>query len=244
MRIRPTILLAGLLTATAALTACETQPAAPAAVAATAQSCRLPAVLPAPEMEHVRPDEVVADRPILFHMLAVTWMPETCRTGGDGQGDLACDANRFGWTLHGLWPNSDGRPYPRYCRAATRVAPQTIRAELCRTPSVDLVQHEWAAHGTCGWDTPEAYFQQSAAMYDKLVRPDPRALRTAGELRDAFARANPGLPRQAVYIAVTEDDRLREVRICNDLSFNPRPCPRGEVGARDATVLTVEPIRD
>jgi ribonuclease T2 len=235
------IALSGLL----ALAGCDLprlSPAAPAPIAAA--SCHLPAALPAPEMEHVRPDEVVADRPILFHMLAVTWMPETCRTGGDGQGELACETNRFGWTLHGLWPNSDGRPYPRYCRAATRVAPQTIRAELCRTPSVDLVQHEWAAHGTCGWETPEAYFQQSAAMYDKLVRPDPLASRTAGQLRDAFARANPGLPRDAVYVATTEGDRLREVRICNDLSFNPRPCPGGQVGAPDGTMLTVEPIRD
>lgn len=237
------IALAGLL----ALTGCDLTgtPMAPVQTPLGAASCTLPAVLPAPEMEHIRPDQVVADRPILFHMLAVTWMPETCRAGGDGQGEMACSGpNKFGWTLHGLWPNSDGRPYPRYCRAATRVSDATIRAELCRTPSVDLVQHEWAAHGVCGWDTPEAYFAQSAAMYDKLVRPAPREGMTAGQLRDAFARANPGLPRDGVYIATADGDRLREVRICNDLSFNPRPCPGGDVGARDATVLTVEPMRD
>jgi len=234
------------LTALLALTGCDLAGTASAPMRTTvaAASCNLPDVLPAAEMETVRPDQVVADRPILFHMLAVTWMPETCRAGGDGQGELACQTNRFGWTLHGLWPNSDGRPYPRFCRPATRVAPETVRAELCRTPSVDLVQHEWAAHGTCGWDTAEAYFAQSSAMYDKLVRPDPRGLRTAGDLRDAFARANPGLPREAVYVATAEGDRLREVRICNDLSFNPRPCPGGDVGAGDAVVLTVEPIRD
>ena len=118
------------------------QPAAgmaPVAVAA-AESCVLPARLSAPEMERVHPDEVVAGRTILFHMLAVSWMPETCREGGDGQGDLACGSgNRFGWTLHGLWPNADGKPYPRFCRPATRVSDDTIRANLCRTPSVDLV---------------------------------------------------------------------------------------------------------
>lgn len=218
---------------------------APTTAPTAVESCVLPTRLPAPHMEAVSPDDVVADRPILFHMLAVTWMPETCRAGGDGQGDLACNSeNRFGWTLHGLWPNSDGRPYPRYCRAATRVSDATIRAELCRTPSVDLVQHEWAAHGTCGWDTPEAYFAQSARMYDGLARPEPREGMTAGQLRDAFAAANPGLPRDGVYIATTDRVRLREVRICNDLSFNPRPCPGGDVGAPDATVLTVEPVRD
>jgi ribonuclease T2 len=211
----------------------------------TVEACVLPAVLPAPEMERVEPDEVVADRPILFHMLAVTWMPETCRNGGDGQGDLACDgANRFDWTLHGLWPNSDGRPYPRYCKPATRVSDATIRAELCRTPSVDLVQHEWAAHGVCGWETPEAYFAQSATLYDSLKRPAPRDGMTAGRLRDAFAAANPGLPRDAVFVATADGDRLREVRICHDLSFRPRPCPGGALGAPDATVLTVERVRE
>jgi ribonuclease T2 len=228
-----------------ALTGCDLPVAtAPTATSMAVESCILPTSLPAPHMETVKPEEVVADRPILFHMLAVTWMPETCRAGGDGQGEMACSgSNKFGWTLHGLWPNSDGRPYPRYCRAATRVSDATIRAELCRTPSVDLVQHEWAAHGVCGWDTPEAYFAQSAQMYDKLARPMPREGMTAGQLRDAFAAANPGLPRGSVYIATSDRVRLREVRICNDLSFNPRPCPGGEVGAPDATVLTVQPVR-
>lgn len=98
-----------------AVGACEGSPPTTLLVTGTevASSCILPDRLPAPEMERVRPDEVVADRPIRFHMLAVTWMPETCKAGGDGQGDLACGGdNRFGWTLHGLWPNSDGRPTP------------------------------------------------------------------------------------------------------------------------------------
>jgi len=34
------------------------------------------------------------------------------------------------------------------------------------TPSPSLQQHEWAAHGTCGWDSPEAYFAQAARMWD------------------------------------------------------------------------------
>ncbi|MCS6624689.1 hypothetical protein N0B44_17365 [Roseibacterium beibuensis] len=220
-------------------------------VGADVEGCILPDSLPAPEMERVRPDEVVAGRTIRYHLLAVTWMPETCRSGGDGQGELACDSgNRFGWTLHGLWPNADGKPYPRFCRPATRVRDQTIRANLCRTPSVDLVQHEWAAHGTCGWDTPEAYFERAAALYDRLSRPDPTALAAAGEgptagrLREAFAALNPGLPREAIHIAVTPESRLREVRVCHDLAFEPAACPAGGLGAPDGVVLTVEPVAD
>lgn len=221
---------------------------APVTVAGV-ESCVLPADLPPPEMERVRPEEVVSGRTIRLNLLAVTWMPETCRAGGDGQGDLACNSgNRFGWTLHGLWPNADGKPYPRFCRPATRVSAATIRANLCRTPSVDLIQHEWAAHGVCGWDTPEAYFAQSAALYDALEKPDPTVLArggrgpTAGQLRDAFAAANPGLPREAVYVAVASGNRLREVRLCHDTAFTPTACPAGERGTPDRVMLTVEPV--
>lgn len=232
------------------LAACEpartSAPEAP--TVASARACRLPARIPAPVMERVDPDEVVADRPIRFHMLAVSWMPETCRADDDGAGALACEQNRFGWTLHGLWPNSEGRPYPRYCRPATEVRRETIRANLCRTPSVDLVQHEWAAHGTCGWATPEAYFAQAAELYDPLRMPDPETLGrpgeplTAGRLRAAIHAANLAIPEDGVYIAVGDNDRLREVRLCHDLAFKPRACPEG-LGAPDEATLRVEPIR-
>lgn len=238
MRRLPVLL--ALATLTAACTPAGPLPAPDAGVAA----CTLPARLPEPRLETVEPDEVVAGRPIRFHLLALTWMPETCRAGGDGAGDLACSSdNRFGWTLHGLWPNSDGRPYPRYCRPAEAVSAPVIRANLCRTPSVDLIQHEWAAHGTCGWETPEAYFERAAALHDAIRKPDPAGLATAGALRDAFARANPGLPRDAVQVSLSDEGRLREARICLDLSFQPRACPGGARGAEDGAMITVEPVR-
>lgn len=237
------VLLAGLMSA------CRQMELPAPAPTEGAIACRLPHRISRPHMERVDADDVVADRPIRFHMLAITWMPQTCAAGGDGQGDLACNsANRFGWTLHGLWPNSDGRPYPRYCRPAEEVRAATIRGELCRIPSVDLVQHEWAAHGTCGWDTPEAYFAQAASLYDPLVKPEPMTLAgadgqlTAGELRDGWASANPGLPREAIYIAVTDDSQLREIRLCLDLEFQPRTCPNGDVGVGDRRVLQVTPL--
>lgn len=244
------------LAAALTIAACDWSGREAASAAATlaapdGAACILPGRFDPPVMETVAPEDVVADRTIVMQLLAVTWMPETCRSGGDGQGEFACSGeNRFGWTLHGLWPNAEGRPYPRFCRPATRMAEATIRAHLCRTPSVDLIQHEWAAHGVCGWDTPEAYFDQAAALYDALNRPDPQALAaqpgglTAGQLRDAFAAANPGLPREAVHVAATRDDRLREVRLCHDLEFRPTACPADGRGVPDRVRLTVEPLRD
>lgn len=246
------LLLAPILAPVLVLAACRAAPDAAVGpqAQASAPACALPDRLDPPHMKRVRPEEVVADRAIVLHLLAVSWTPETCRSNGDGAGGFACSGeNRFGWNLHGLWPNAEGRPYPRFCRPATRVPDATIRAHLCRTPSVDLIQHEWAAHGVCGWETPEAYFDQAAVLYDDLARPDPQTLApqgetlTAGRLRDAFAAANPGLPREAVRVIVASGNRLREVRVCHDLDFKARPCPSDIGGAPDHVRLTVEPVR-
>lgn len=231
------------------LSACQLPPRnseSPAISTPAPTACVLPEHVERPHLERVDPAQVAADRPILFHLLAITWMPQTCAAGGDGQGELACDsATSFGWTLHGLWPNSDGRPYPRYCRPAEEVRTETIRSQLCRIPSVNLVQHEWAAHGTCGWTSPEAYFAQAAQLYDPLVKPEPMTLAgsdgqlTAGELRDGWVRANPGLSRNAIHVAIADDGALREIRLCYDLEFVPAACPNGDLGARNGQVLSV-----
>ena len=98
------------------------------------------------------------------------------------------------------------------------------------TPSPSLQQHEWAAHGTCGWDSPEAYFEQAARMWNGLNKPDLEAIPaerlTAGAIRDAFVAANPGLPRDGVFIATT-DGWFREARLCYSKAYQPMACPRG-----------------
>ncbi|MEW5684691.1 MAG: ribonuclease T [Pseudomonadota bacterium] len=210
--------------------------------AAQAPACRLPqSIVPAPEQPPPR-GEVSLTR--ADHMvLAVTWSPEWCRTNGRNAGAaLQCRQNSFGFVLHGLWPSTRGGDHPRYCRAAPPLAPQTVRANLCMTPSIDLLQHEWAAHGTCGWPTSAAYFEQASAMWNGLARPTPRNGMTAGDLRAAFTRANPGLPHDAVSVRVASGNRLLEVGVCYDMAFRPSACPRG-LGTPDRVVLKVTPVR-
>ncbi|PZQ63221.1 MAG: ribonuclease T [Phenylobacterium zucineum] len=214
--------------------------AAPAA--AQAPTCRLPqSVTPAPERPPPR-GEVSLTR--ADHMvLAVTWSPEWCRTHArDAGAGLQCRQNSFGFVLHGLWPSTRDGDHPRYCRPAPPLAPATVRANLCMTPSIELLQHEWAAHGTCGWPTSAAYFEQASTLWNRLSRPTPRNGMTAGELRTAFVRANPGLPHDAVNVRVASGNRLLEVGVCHDLAFRPAACPRG-VGTPDKVVLKVTPQR-
>ena len=231
--------LAASLTAVLALVACAVpteQAAGPAA------DCALPADL-APVPAEVGPaDKVVADFSPDSYLLAIAWQPEACRShAADTSDPSACDGVRT-WTLHGLWPNSNDGKHPRYCRASEALAAPTVAKTFCMIPSARLQQHEWAAHGVCAWDSPEAYFAQSQALWNAIRKPPLTApSMTAGQLRDAFVAANPALPRAAIAIASAPEGQLREVRLCHDLAFKPAACAPKALGARDDTVLIITP---
>lgn len=230
------VLLTGALTAGCAAPVVADASVAPDAV------CRVPVrITPAPAYAPPA-DEVVADEPTAFYMLALTWAPEDCRAHGDTPGyELQCRDNEFGFVLHGLWPNGAARRHPRYCGPAPAIDPATVRKHACMTPSTVMQQHEWAAHGTCGWRTPEAYFQQAATLWERVKSPARLApTMTAGALRDAFVAANPWMKRDGIYIKTVEGGRLMDVRVCYDLAYRPMAC-KGSLGAGDDAVLTIEP---
>ena len=230
---------AGLLTL--ALAALFTGGFAPAA-APPPRVCHLPATLtPAPELTPPA-NEIVRDASTAFYMLALTWAPEACRTKGDDPRQaVECRQNNFGFVLHGLWPNGPDGRHPRYCGPAPAIPAATVRQHLCMTPSAASLQHEWAAHGTCGWASPEAYFADAATLWRKLRLPPMRATMTAGQIRDAFVKANPGVRRDGIYVKTT-DERLEDVRLCYDLKYRPTACS-GSLGAPDQTLVRVTPRR-
>ena len=243
MRLIPDIPVA-LMTA-AVLSACQPTEAPAPAPLPSAQVCQVPVALTPAAPYEIPKADVVDDVPTGFNMLAVSWSPEACRSGKDYPDPVhQCAANRFGLTLHGLWPNGAEGRHPRYCAApGPAIKLETVRENFCMMPSPTLQQHEWAAHGTCGWETPEAYFAQSSKLWNALNRPDLEAIPagqfTASAIRDAFAAANPGLPREAVYVANT-DGWFREVRLCYSTIYQPMPCPRG-LGTPEDQVLKLAP---
>lgn len=205
--------------------------------------CHLPAtVVPAPVLTPPA-NEIVQGVSTAYYMLAMTWAPEACRGKADDP-DLAiqCRANRFGFVLHGLWPNgSDGR-HPRYCGPAGRISPATVRKHLCMTPSPASLQHEWASHGTCGWSSPEAYFADADRLWRGLRLPPMPATLTAGEIRAAFVKANPGVRRDGIYIKTVDGGRLMDVRLCYDLRYQSDAC-KGGLGAPDGETVRITPRR-
>ena len=147
---------------------------------------------------------------IASYTLALSWSPQQCRGANGNRDPLRCTQKigRFGFTLHGLWPDGAGATWPQYCRKTTLLASNIIRQNICATPSVDLIQHEWAKHGTCMARDPADYFARSQALYRAIVDPDMNALSrqkglTVGAFIDAFSAANPRIPAAAIRVTTT-----------------------------------------
>ena len=186
--------------------------------------CAGPALAPAPRCAP-RPDltpapalipspgEVVSGVRIAHYLLALSWTPQWCRTMGEKGTEQKVECDRpLGFTLHGLWPNGEAPPYPRYCRPVGRLDISMVGHMYCRTPSAELLQHEWQAHGACGWPDARAYFAQASRLYDRLTIPRiediAAAELTAGAVRARFIAANPQFRREDIFVATHRSGHL------------------------------------
>jgi ribonuclease T2 len=217
--------------------------AVPAAAQAQAASCDLPATLPRPSPDQASPREPKRVIPIGGYTLAITWSPEYCRTRLSSARDrIQCGGtNRFGFTLHGLWPDGRGKTWPQYCAATGLLPERVIRANLCATPSAQLLQHEYAKHGTCMTPDPARYFATSTRLYRGVAYPNMAALsrtpQTTASFTRAFARANPRLRPDMIRLNVNKKGWLEEVWLCLNTDLAPRRCADTGEGARaDAPV--------
>lgn len=198
----------------------------PQMASAQALSCTVPARLPPPNArasdEDARPRQV----PTTGYTLALSWSPQHCRERGRERANaFQCGGSAsFGFVLHGLWPDGRAGTWPQYCRTARALPEAVVRRNLCMTPSVDLLQREWARHGTCMTDQPDRYFDTARQLYQRLRYPDMDALSrrralTVAEFRRAFAAANrhiPRLPERAIRVRLNPDGWLDELWLCLD----------------------------
>lgn len=211
-----------------------------------AYQCRAPQALALPDP--VRPDGPTSRVAISGYTLAVSWSPEFCR-GGNAARDPAnyqCNGKigRFGFVLHGLWPEGANGSSPQWCATTPRPTLQDYRANLCMTPVPWLIEHEWAKHGSCMAKSPQAYFRTARTLWNGLRLPDADRLSrqqglTMGDLRREFVRLNPGLPASAVGLLVSNGGWLREVRLCYGKDLKPAACTAGLFGPRNAVPLKI-----
>lgn len=211
----------------------------PGAALAQVRDCRVPAVLPRPALATPSAREPKRDLPIGGYTLALSWSPEYCRTRRASPADrFQCGGGgRFGFVLHGLWPEGRGQQWPQHCRPAALLPERLLRANLCIMPSVQLMQHEYAKHGTCANLAPDAYFRTATGLYAALRFPDMNALSrrpnlSARQLAEIVASVNRGMDAATVMIVTNRRGWLDEVRLCLDTAFKPRRCRASAPGAR------------
>lgn len=207
---------------------------APAAHA-QAYQCAVPDSIPTPRPDGPSPREPRRVLPIGGYTLALTWAPQYCRSNArDRSAQFQCaSGNRFGFTLHGLWPDGRGATWPQYCAPAAILGQDVLRRNLCATPSPQLLQHEYAKHGTCMGVPPAQYFAQATGLYRRLRYPDMEMLSrrrglTAGQFAAAFARSNPGIATNMVRVSATRGGWLDELWLCLDTRFAFSACPKGK----------------
>lgn len=209
-----------------------------------APNCIVPQALPRIKLESPPADQV-RRVPVAGYLLTLSWSPQYCRDKAASPADATQCASgaRFGFVLHGLWPEGDGAAYPAWCRAADVIDEGLVRQHFCTTPSAQLLQHEWAKHGTCMTDRPEKYFQAASLLFKAVRTPDMNALSrrkpSVGAFASAFAQANPGLTPEMLRVTTNPGGWLEEVRMCLDRDFHPARCAKGGGAANPKRALRI-----
>jgi ribonuclease T2 len=118
-----------------------------------------------------------------------------------------------------------------------------IKRMICSTPSAQLIQHEWAKHGTCTGLSPADYFGKSDRLYAQLRYPDMDRLSrrplSVGEFKTAFAAANPAVSPTAIRVTTKRGGWLDELWLCLDKGLKFERCKAGTGGAPDNATLKI-----
>lgn len=197
--------------------------------------------LPRPHAELPGADQPARRVPTTGYTLSMIWTPEHCfaqKRRGARQADMECaGVAARGFILHGLWPDGDGpNRWPQYCHLVSILTDDQLRAGIGATPSTQLLQHEWAKHGSCITGDPVAYFRLEDGVYNGIRVPDMASLArrrgmTAGQFQSAFAAANPGMRADMMRLNLNRNGWLEEVWLCLGLDRKPRTCPATAGGA-------------
>jgi ribonuclease T2 len=218
---------------------------APAPLAAQAYQCRIPqGGISIPDITR---DGPVRQTRVTGYTLALSWSPEFCRFREDSRRharQCSGQAGRFGFIVHGLWPEGPGSQWPQWCPTQREPSPAAVAAALCMSPDAALLARQWAKHGSCMVPDPDAYLRVTQILWSSLRWPDYDRLSrqedlTAGEIRRAFADGNRYWEPDMIGLVVNERGWLTEMRLCYGIDFMPTACDRRRFGPDDAQEVRI-----
>ncbi len=164
-----------------------------------------------------------------YYIMALSWSPTFCQSQRSGE-DEQCGNKRYGFILHGLWPQYESGGGPDRCDSLERTPDRNVvAATLPFMPSRRLINHEWRKHGTCTGLDAKAYFQTADRAFAtvqvprELQAPRKALDMTGDQLRGALRRANPAL-RDDMMTLHCSHGQLVEVRVCMDRDTQLRSC--------------------
>ncbi len=165
-----------------------------------------------------------------YYVLSLSWSPEFCASADarNAAGQCATD-RRYGFVLHGLWPQYERGGYPATCNAPAPVPDGLVQRMLPIMPAAGLVRHAWTKHGTCTGLSPDGYFEAATRAYQSVRIPPPYqhpsddlTVGVSG-LKTALQSANPALQPQDMAV-ICKARYLLELRLCLTKDLQPRPC--------------------
>jgi ribonuclease T2 len=175
-----------------------------------------------------------------FYVLSLSWSPSFCAAAaalnpGSAPPAPECGTHAYSFIVQGLWPQYESG-FPQDCQVpAPRLNRAIVSSMLDLMPSPRLVFGEWDRHGTCSGLAARNYFDTVRrarglvtipAQYDDPQQPLDV---TPSVVKDAFIKANPGLPPGGIAVSC-DTERLTEVRLCLSKDLKFRACP--EIVAR------------
>jgi ribonuclease T2 len=112
--------------------------------------------------------------------------------------------------------------HPRYCQGDDYpvISADAVSKNLCVQPGFNLVEMEWAKHGTCSSLTSEEYLVKTRDLYNQLVLP--KTDMQPPQIYEWMKENNPVL----TDIDMAFDSKAHELHICFDKQFTYIDCPK------------------
>lgn len=177
-----------------------------------------------------------------YYILNLSCSPEFCHSN---PAKPECGGgHRFGFVVHGLWPEFQKGGGPEYCSHAPGLPDPGSMLDIM--PDAQLIAHEWQAHGSCSGLSAGDYFNLirkafgSVRIPRQFAGPQTQFAINPFYIKKAFEELNPSLNDAEIAISC-RSNYLNAVSICLTKDLHPVACTA--VQDCRARTIRVAPVR-